>query len=281
MQNFRGRVAVITGAASGIGFGLAERFASEGMKLVLADVEERALAEAAQQLRSAGAELVDIRCDVSRTEDVERLAAGAVEAFGAVHVVCNNAGVADLSGASVWEASLEDWQWVVGVNFWGVVHGIRTFVPLLLQQDEGYVVNTASGAGLVPATLGSYSVAKHAVVALSESLRMQLAAVGARVGVSVLCPGVVATRIMDAERNRPGGARSVTSTNPSANQVMDRLRHMIPTGTPPSEIAACVVDAMRDERLYILPHPEILERVRQRMEDIEAGRPRGELMAAR
>jgi NAD(P)-dependent dehydrogenase (short-subunit alcohol dehydrogenase family) len=248
---------------------------------VLADVEERALAEATQQLRSAGAELVDIRCDVSRTEDVERLAAGAVEAFGAVHVVCNNAGVADLSGASVWEASLEDWQWVVGVNFWGVVHGIRTFVPLLLQQDEGYVVNTASGAGLVPATLGSYSVAKHAVVALSESLRMQLAAVGARVGVSVLCPGVVATRIMDAERNRPGGARSVTSTNPSANQVMDRLRHMIPTGTPPSEIAACVVDAMRDERLYILPHPEILERVRQRMEDIEAGRPRGELMAAR
>jgi NAD(P)-dependent dehydrogenase (short-subunit alcohol dehydrogenase family) len=196
-------------------------------------------------------------------------------------VVCNNAGVADTSGASVWEASLEDWQWVVGVNFWGVVHGIRAFVPLLLQQDEGYVVNTASAAGLLPGILGSYSATKHAVVALSESLQMQLSAMRAHVGVSVLCPGVVATRIMEAERNRPGGARAAQANNPSANRAMDRLRHTIPTATPPSEIAAHVVDAMREERLYVLPHPAVLKRVRQRLADIEAGRPHEQPATAR
>jgi NAD(P)-dependent dehydrogenase (short-subunit alcohol dehydrogenase family) len=280
MQHFTGRVAVVTGGASGIGFGLAERFASEGMKLVVADVEQQALADAAQRLRASGAEVVDVRCDVSRAEEVEAVAARALDAFGAVHVVCNNAGVADTSGASVWEASLEDWQWVVGVNLWGVVHGIRTFVPVLLNQDEGYVVNTASGAGLIPARLGSYSVTKHAVVALSEALRMQLKAIGARVGVSVLCPGVVATRILDAERNRPGGPRPTRAKNPVATQVMDRLRQTIPTGTPPSDIAACVVDAMREERLYVLPHPQVLDQVRQRLQDIEVGRPHTEMTAA-
>jgi NAD(P)-dependent dehydrogenase (short-subunit alcohol dehydrogenase family) len=281
MHTFRGRVAVVTGAASGIGFGLAERFAAEGMRVVLADIEEPPLAAAAQRLRSTGADVVHVRCDVSRAEDVDRLAAEAVSAFGAVHVLCNNAGVADTSGASIWEASLEDWQWVVGVNFWGVVYGIHTFVPLLLQQDEGYVVNTASAAGLLPATLGSYSATKHAVVAVSESLQMQLSAIGAHVGVSVLCPGAVATRIMEAERNRPGGARTAPPSNPSARPIMERLRHAIPAGMPPSEIAAHVVEAMRQERLYILPHPAVLEAVRERVEDIEAGRPRGVSTATR
>jgi NAD(P)-dependent dehydrogenase (short-subunit alcohol dehydrogenase family) len=273
MQTFRGRVAVVTGAASGIGFGLAERFAAEGMRVVLADIEATPLAAAAQQLRSAGAEVVSVRCDVSRAEDIDRLAAEAMNAFGAVHVVCNNAGVADTSGTTVWEASLEDWQWVVGVNLWGVIYGIRTFVPLLLQQEEGYVVNTASSAGLLPAALGSYTVTKHAVVALSESLQMQLSAAGARVGVSVLCPGAVATRIMDAERNRPGGVRSAPGTNPSARSIMERLRQVIPAGSPPSQIAADVIQAMREERLYVLPHPTILAGVRQRLEDVEAGGP--------
>jgi NAD(P)-dependent dehydrogenase (short-subunit alcohol dehydrogenase family) len=281
MQTFRGRVAVVTGAASGIGFALAERFATEGMHVVLADIEEAPLVAAAQRLRSAGTEVVHVRCDVSSAEDVDRLAAEAVKAFGAVHVLCNNAGVADTSGASVWEASLEDWHWVVGVNFWGVVYGIHTFVPLLLQQDEGYVINTASSAGLLPGVLGSYSASKHAVVALSESLQMQLSAIGAHVGVSVLCPGAVATRIMDAERNRPGGARTVSASNPSARPILERLRQTIPMGMPPSQIAAHVIDAMRDERLYVLPHPAILAQVRQRLEDIEAGRPRGAPTAAR
>src|SRR5262249_25555488 len=152
---------------------------------------------------------------------------------------------------------------------WGVLHGMRTFVPLLLQQDEGHVVNTASAAGLSPAYFGSYSVTKHAVVALSEALRMQLASIGARVGVSVLCPGLLATRIFEADRNRPGGAQSGgAAANPAVRQAMDGLRQRMPTAPPPSEIAACVVDALNDQRLYVLPHPGILEGVRRRMGDI-------------
>ena len=272
-KSFTGRVVVITGAASGIGFGLAERFAAEGMKLVLADVEERALAAAAQRLRAPGRELIEVRCDVSHPEEVARLAEQAMNAFGAVHVVCNNAGVADTSGAAVWEASLEDWQWVVDVNLWGVVHGIRTFVPILLRQEEGYVVNTASVAGLVAGALGSYSVTKHAVVALSESLRSELTAINAHVGVSVLCPSAVATRIMQADRNRPGGPRGSTPINPAPDQVLERLRQNIPTSTPPSEIAASVIDAMRAGRFYVLPHPAVLEQVRGRFQAIEADMP--------
>jgi NAD(P)-dependent dehydrogenase (short-subunit alcohol dehydrogenase family) len=269
-NSFTGRVAVITGAASGIGFGLAERFAAEGMKLVLADVDERALADAAQRLRASGRELIAVRCDVSHAEEVERLAEQAMNAFGAVHVVCNNAGVADTSGAAVWEASLDDWQWVVGVNLWGVVHGIRTFVPILLRQEQGYVVNTASSAGLLPGALGSYSATKHAVVALTESLRSELTAINAPVGVSVLCPGLVATRILEAERNRPSGPRGATPINPSPHQVLERLRQNIPTSTPPSEMAASVVDAMRAGRFWVLPHPALLEQVRGRLQAIEA-----------
>jgi NAD(P)-dependent dehydrogenase (short-subunit alcohol dehydrogenase family) len=280
VQQLRGRVAVVTGAASGIGFGLAERFSAEGMRVVLADVEAGALSIAEQRLRSTGAEVVAVRCDVSRADEVQRLADTTLDAFGAVHVVCNNAGVADSSGASVWEASLTDWEWVVGVNFWGVVHGVRSFVPLLLRQAEGHVVNTASMAGLIPAVLGSYSVTKHAVVALSEALRMELAAIGAPVGVSVLCPGVVATRIFEAERNRPDGVRSEEAgqavPNPLARRMYADMRRRLPTATQPSEIAACVVDAIRDGRLYVLPHPAMIESVRQRTEDIERGRPREE-----
>jgi short-subunit dehydrogenase len=157
-----------------------------------------------------------------------------------------------------------------------VINGIRAFVPILLRQDEAHVVNTASAAGLLPGALGSYSVTKHAVVALSEALRMQLRAVPSKVGVSVLCPGLVATRIMEAERNRPGGERS-SSINPSASGMIEYLRRTIPTGMPPSEIAACVVEAMRENRLYVLPHPQVLEQVRQRIQDIETGRPQSEL----
>jgi short-subunit dehydrogenase len=157
-----------------------------------------------------------------------------------------------------------------------VIHGIRAFVPLLLRQDEGHVVNTASAAGLLPAQLGSYSVTKHAVVALSEALRTELAAIGARVGVSVLCPGVVGTRILEAERNRPRGARSSAAANPATRGVLDSIRERLPSATPPHDIVLSVVDAIRDGRLYVLPHPFVLERVHQRAEDIERGRPREE-----
>jgi NAD(P)-dependent dehydrogenase (short-subunit alcohol dehydrogenase family) len=275
MQQLRGQVAVVTGAASGIGLGMAERFAAEGMRLVMADVEEGALASAADRLRSSGAEVVAVTCDVSRYDDVAALASRTLEAFGAVHVVCNNAGVADTSGAPVWAGSLADWEWVIGVNLWGVIYGVRAFVPLLLQADEGHVVNTASGAGLIPGALGSYGVTKHAVVALSEALHTELGAIGAHVGVSVLCPGVVRTRILDADRNRPAGAeeRSGADPNPRAQQVLDSLRERIPVGTPPSDIAACVVDAIRSNRLYVLPHPAVIAQIRERVDAIERGSP--------
>jgi NAD(P)-dependent dehydrogenase (short-subunit alcohol dehydrogenase family) len=240
------------------------------MRVVLADVESGALDQAAERLRATGAEVEAVICDVAQVAQVAALAQRTLERFGAVHVVCNNAGVADTSGTATWEASLADWQWVVGVNLWGVIHGVQTFVPLLLQQEEGHVVNTASVAGLTIGRLGSYSVTKHAVVALSEALAGELAAIGARVGVSVLCPGLVRTRILDAARNRPADAepRPTSEPNPVPGQALDSLRQRMPSGTPPAEIAASVIEAIHTNRLYVLPHPEALAQVRQRFDSI-------------
>ena len=204
MKEFKGKVAVITGAASGIGRGIAERCAQESMKVVLADVEKNALAQTAAEMHATGATVLAVLTDVSKASDVEVLAQKTLDAFGAIHVVCNNAGV-DAIGSS-WESMLNDWQWVMGVNLWGVIHGVRVFVPIMLAQDtEGHIVNTASIAGLLPyhPLSASYHVTKHGVVALSEQLYHELAQRGAKVKVSVLCPGGVSTRIMDAERNRP------------------------------------------------------------------------------
>src|SRR3989454_8974881 len=204
MKEFRDRVAVVTGAASGIGRGLAERFAAEGMKVVLADVEQSALDQADAEMRERGATVLPVRTDVSKPQQMEQLAQQTLEAFGAVHIVCNNAGVGG-PGGPVWERTLADWQWVLGVNLWGVIHGIRTFVPIMLRQEtEGHIVNTASVAGLVSLPmLTIYDVTKHGVVTLSESLYQELAMSGSRLRVSVLCPGFVSTNIMDADRNRP------------------------------------------------------------------------------
>jgi NAD(P)-dependent dehydrogenase (short-subunit alcohol dehydrogenase family) len=190
MKGLGGKVAVVTGAASGIGRAMADRFAAEGMKVVLADVEKDALARAEAEMKAAGATVLAVPTDVSRAGDVEALARQTVDAFGAVHVLCNNAGVSPVMGAS-WELTEADWQWVLGVNLWGVLHGIRAFVPIMLKQDsEGHIVNTASMAGLVGGGpwWSTYGVAKHGVVNLSESLHRELAAAGSRVKVSVLCP---------------------------------------------------------------------------------------------
>jgi NAD(P)-dependent dehydrogenase (short-subunit alcohol dehydrogenase family) len=273
MKEFGGKVAVVTGAASGIGRAMAERFAAEGMKVVLADVEEGALARAEAELKSGGATVLAVRTDVSRASDVEALARRTVDAFGAVHVLCNNAGVSPVMGAS-WELTATDWQWVLGVNLWGVLHGIRAFVPIMLKQEgEGHVVNTASMAGLVAGGpwWSTYGVAKHGVVNLSESLHRELAAVGSRVKVSVLCPAWVKTRLMDADRNRPALLRNEPSAStppPQAALMEQAVRQFVGGGTDPREIAGLVVDAIRGEKFYILPHPEWKEQIRTRMEDI-------------
>ena len=198
MNEFNGKVAVITGAASGIGRALADRCVHEGMKAVLADVEVDALAKTEASLKASGATVLAVQTDVSQARDVAALAEKTVEAFGAVHLLCNNAGVG--TEAAVWESTLEEWEWVMGVNLWGVIHGVRTFVPVMLAQDtECHIVNTASMAGLISGPgLGAYKVTKHAVVSLSETLHHELGERGAKIRVSVLCPGIVNTRIMES-----------------------------------------------------------------------------------
>jgi NAD(P)-dependent dehydrogenase (short-subunit alcohol dehydrogenase family) len=266
-----GRVAVVTGAASGIGFALSQRFAAEGMRVVMADVEGPALAEAADLLAGRGAEVLPVLTDVASGEQVDALRDRALEAFGAVHVVCNNAGVAGL-GRPMWEMSRRDWEWVLGVNLWGVINGIRAFIPVLLEQDAAHVVNTASLAGLTSGVLGPYSVTKHGVVALSEGLHFQLARQGASVGVSVLCPGWVRTRIGDSDRNRPPDLEPALQLDPQQAAVG---RQLLESGMEPSEVAGHVVDAIRSGRFYVLTHPEFNEGIRRRAEEVLAGGPPG------
>lgn len=271
MKEFKGRVAVVTGAASGIGRALAARFADAGMKVVLADVEEGALADAEQALRVRGATVLAVRTDVSRAADVDALAKKTVAAFGGVHVVCNNAGV--VAGGLTWDIPLADWEWVLGVNLWGVIHGVRTFLPIMLAQDaDGHIVNTASLAGLVSTAFNAiYTISKFGVVALSECLHHELALGGARVKVSVLCPGWVNTRILDAERNRPAGAPARTRT-PMDDAMEPAVRQLLASGLAPERVAELVFQAIRDERLYVLTHPDMKDLVRTRMEDVLAER---------
>src|SRR5262245_37585788 len=208
MRDVTGRVAVITGGASGIGRGMAEVFAREGMKIVLADVDETRVTETARSLEKLGAEVLPVKCDVSRQSEVDSLARRALDTFGGVHVVCNNAGVAH-GGVPTWQSTLHDWEWIVGVNLMGVVHGVRAFTPILLDQGEGHIVNTASMAGLIsPGGNALYGVTKHAVVALSEAMFNELRALNKDVHVSVLCPGWIATDITrSSERNQPEAVR--------------------------------------------------------------------------
>ncbi|HXM58592.1 MAG TPA: SDR family NAD(P)-dependent oxidoreductase [Candidatus Dormibacteraeota bacterium] len=269
-----GRVAVVTGAASGIGFALSERFAAEGMRVVMADVEAPALAEAADLLAGRGAEVLPVTTDVSSGEQVEALRDRALAAFGAVHLVCNNAGVTGM-GRPLWEMSRQDWDWVLGVNLWGVINGIRAFVPALLEQDAAHVVNTASMAGLTAGILGPYSVTKHGVVALSEALHFQLQQRGAAVRVSVLCPGWVRTRILEADRNRPAELAPPPDADPAQDAARDFVRQLVETGMDPADVAGHVVDAVRSGRFYVLTHPEMGDSVRRRAEEVLAGGPPG------
>ncbi len=274
MKELNGKVAVVTGAASGIGRAMAERFAAEGMRVVLADVEEEALKQTQRELKANGAAVVARQTDVSRGEDVEALAKFAIDTFGAVHVLCNNAGVG--VGGVTWQNTAKDWEWVLGVNLWGVIHGVRAFVPIMLAQgDECHIVNTASGAGLhTRPWLAMYCASKHAVVALSESLHFELTLTGSNVRVSVLCPAVVNTRIGESGRNRPADLlNKADDGNPAQMQAMEQaFRALLATGLPPAAVAEAVVDAIRNERFYIITHEETRARVRARMEDMVEGR---------
>jgi len=272
MKDFRGRVAVVTGGASGIGYALAERFARERMKIVLADVQADALEEAEGKLRSGGAEVLAVETDVSRAESVEHLRDQVLDRFGAAHVVCNNAGVSTVG--SVWEATLADWEWILGVNLWGVVNGIRAFVPVLLEQEEAHVVNTASMAGVITGILGPYSVTKQAVVGLSEALYFGLRAHSAgQVGVSVLCPGWVNTRIADSERNRPAGLGPPGPVTAAQQATADSIRQLLASAMAPAEVAQQVFDAIRQDQFYILTHPEMKGSVKWHYDDIMSGGP--------
>jgi NAD(P)-dependent dehydrogenase (short-subunit alcohol dehydrogenase family) len=266
MKTFSGRVAVVTGAASGIGLAMAQRFAKEGMKVVLADVEAPALEAAAQSMKESGADVLAVRVDVSKADEVETLAGKAYAFYGGVHIVCNNAGVASRTVAS-WEQSLEDWEWVINVNLWGVVHGIRSFVPRMLTSgDEGHIVNTASVAGLVSSPyLAPYHVSKHSVVTLSECLYYELMAAQAKLHVSVLCPAWVNTKIVDSGRNRPHGAETLGG---DSDPVAEGIRKLVADGLPPEAVADRVFEAVHDEKLYILTHPEWKEGLRARVDAI-------------
>jgi NAD(P)-dependent dehydrogenase (short-subunit alcohol dehydrogenase family) len=270
MRQLSGKVAVITGAANGIGRAIAERCAREGMRVVLAGINETTLAEAERALLATGASVLSVRADVARREDVDALAAKTLATFGAVDLLVNNAGVG--GGGSVLESTWADWEWIMGVNFWGVLHGIKVFVPTMLAQGtEGHVVNVASIAGFLPYhPSAAYQVTKHAVVALSEHLYHALAHQSAKIRTSVVCPGWVKTTILDSARNRPAELRNppTTAVSPQRLAAIQRFREALATGMAPEECADRVIQAVREERFYVLTHPEFNAAVQKRMEDI-------------
>ena len=276
MKNFHNRVAVITGAASGFGREFAIIGARLGMRLVLADVQQEALAATAAELEAQGAQVLAMPCDVRKREQVEALAQAAMARFGAVHLVFNNAGVG--AGGLVWESTQADWEWVLGVNLWGVIHGVRVFTPLMLacaKDDpdfEGHIVNTASMAGLLnPPTMGVYNVSKHAVVSLTESLYHDLDLVGAPIGASVLCPYFVQTGISQSDRNRPD---DVPASAPTASQIASQatMAKAVSSGkVSATEVAERTFAAIAEKQFYIYSHPGALGNVQKRMEDIVTG----------
>lgn len=275
MQDFKGKVAVVTGAASGIGKALAEKCLAEGMHVVMADIEQAALEAAAESLAAAGNNtILPVQVDVSISEEIEKLLAKTLEEFGAVHLLFNNAGVG--GGGNSWQATKKDWDWVLGVNLWSVIYGIQTFVPQMLKQDtECHIVNTASMAGLMGGTTNAcYSVTKHGVVALTENLYQDLKTEGAKIGTSVLCPGFVNTNIFDSGRNRPAHLDNNEPEREATEEEMARaemFREVLKSGMQPEELANIVFDAIREDRLFILTHEAFKPFVTERANNIVSG----------
>lgn len=260
MMDLHGRVAVVTGGASGIGRAMAECFARERARVVVADIDEAGLASTVDSIKARGAEALGVRTDVTDLASVQALAAAAFKAFGAVNVLCNNAGVALWGGLE--SATHRDWQWVLGVNLWGVIHGIEAFVPgMIASKEPGHIVNTASMAGLIATRgLGVYNTSKYAVVGLSETLAKDLRPY--HIGVSVLCPMGVATQIRASDRNRPSELSNEAASAVEPVELMGRT-------LPPAVVAEMVLSAIRANRLYVITHEEGLEALRRRHERLE------------
>ena len=264
MKELKNKVAVVTGGGSGIGQAMAERFAEAEMRIALVDIDETALESVASALRSRGTEVFTRRVDVSSGEEMEALAAAVAEHFGSAHVVCNNAGVGGASGP-IWEIEPSDWEFTLGPNLWGVIHGVRVFSKMLLEQNDGHFVNTASMAGLVSAgRMGPYNVTKQGVVALSETLFADLRAAGSKVGVSVLCPGFVQSQIWNTDRFRTDKKKAQPGSAEAGMQSV--LRNVIENAMPARKIAEHVHEAILKDRLYIITHeataPMLKERIR-------------------
>lgn len=272
MENMRDRIAVVTGAGSGIGRALALALAGEGCKVVLADIEPEPLARSEQLVAELGVETLAVATDVSDEKSVAALASATVECFGAVHILCNNAGVG--GGGLIKNQQLVDWKWVINVNLWGVIHGLHSFLPHLIEADEAHVMSTASVAGLMAVPgIGPYNAAKYGVVAIMETLHLEMEAdPDANVGVSVLCPGLVKTNIAQAQRNRPAQLRrertSDGTKNVAARQRNEAIAAALETGKDPGEVATVVIEAMLARRFWVLSHPELLDDVRHRNESL-------------
>jgi NAD(P)-dependent dehydrogenase (short-subunit alcohol dehydrogenase family) len=275
MKEFTGKVAVVTGAASGIGFALAEKCLAEGMHVVMADIEQAALEAAAEKLSAAGNNtILPVKTDVSIAAEIEKLKDKTIEEFGAVHLLFNNAGVG--GGGNSWTATKQDWDWVLGVNLWSIIYGVQTFVPQMIAQDtECHVVNTASVAGLLGgSTNACYSVTKHGVVAFTENLFADLRSEGTKIGTSVLCPGFVNTNIFNSNRNRPDRlANEAPDATPSPEDQarMDMFRQILKNGLQPSDLANIVFDGIRKNQLYILTHEQFGPMIEQRAHNIANG----------
>ena len=276
MREFAGKTAVVTGAASGMGLAFARRFAAEGMNVVLADIEQDALEAQVQRLQQEERSVLGVTVNTMRRETLERLRDETIERFGNIHILCNNAGVAGRDDAlgvagghtATWDIPDNTWEWIMGVNFWGVLYGLQVFVPHMLEHgEEGHIVNTASLAALIPSG-SAYAVSKHAVLTLTEGLYQQFEQLGANLSASVLCPGLVNTSILQAERNRP--AELGDKLIEIADEEAAMLEGMFAQATDPADVAELVYQAIVEQRCYILPHPELDDIVRGRVEHILA-----------
>ena len=277
-KSFKGRTAVITGAASGFGLECSRIAAHEGMNVVMADVQADALSAAVRQIEALGAPVLAQRLDIAHGDQVDALAAATRQRFGVPHLVFNNAGVG--SGGLIWENSIKDWEWVLGVNLWGVVHGVRAFTPMMLEAAasdaayQGHIVNTASMAGLLnPPNMGIYNVSKHAVVSLSETLYQDLALVTDQVHAHVLCPFFVPTGINQSQRNRPDALKDSAAPTRSALISQAMSDKAVGSGkVSAADVAGKVFEALRANRFYIYSHPKALQSVQTRLEDVVQGR---------